>query len=621
MSNSRARRLAYYGLPMLFCLAVHFLALKMWFFKDDFAWLGLRLEVHRPADLIPVLFSPQAEGTIRTLSERLFFLVFSSVFGLNAPPFRVWALLTQFANLALLMAIARRLTGSRSAAVVAALLWTANASLALAISWSAAYNEIAFAFFVLLAFWLFLRYIDTGQRKYWIWEWVVFLLGFGALELNVVYPALAAGYALCCARPFFRKSLLLFIPSVLFTVLHFLFVPRPTDPYYVMHFDSGLAVTLWEYWVYGLGAVRIEDLQRRTLSWGLATALLASVALAVFLYRKLRRREWLALYLPGWFLVVVLPLLPLKNHVTEYYLTVPTIGLAILAGWAVASSSWPITRAAAVLLCGLYLTASIADIYSAEHYFYVRSRRMKYLIKGLESQQKIQPHKTVVLQGIDNELFWTGFCDDPFRLVGLSHTYLAPGSEQNIQRHPEWGCDVSIFFLRLDDAIPMLRHHEASVFTLQGRRLVDITQPYLDAVFPQFLDKHPEFVDIGDPAYGSRLGPTWFPPEQNYRWMPKTATVKIGGPKKAGQKLVASGFCPAALLAQGPLKVSFRADGVDLGAATLSQPDRPFQLEFPLPPELIGKALIEVEIEVSRTVHPPNDTRSLGLVFTTFNIK
>ena len=75
--SPRSRQILYYGLPMLFCLVVHWLALKIWFFGDDFAWLGLRLELHTPRDLIHVLFSPQAEGTVRTLSERLFFLVFS----------------------------------------------------------------------------------------------------------------------------------------------------------------------------------------------------------------------------------------------------------------------------------------------------------------------------------------------------------------------------------------------------------------------------------------------------------------------------------------------------------------------------------------------------------------
>src|ERR1700681_231629 len=93
--NPTYRRVAYYGVPMLFCLAVHQLALKTWFFQDDFAWLALRLDISSPSDLLQALFAPKAQGTIRTLSERLSFLTFSSLFGLNIVPFKVWTFLTQ----------------------------------------------------------------------------------------------------------------------------------------------------------------------------------------------------------------------------------------------------------------------------------------------------------------------------------------------------------------------------------------------------------------------------------------------------------------------------------------------------------------------------------------------
>jgi len=124
---------------------VHQFALKTWFFQDDFAWLGLRLGVNSSSDLLRAMFSPKAEGTVRTLSERVYFLIFPALFGLNVAPFKVWTFLTELANIALLSQIARRLTGSPLAGFLAAILWTANA----------------------------------GERKYWVWQWIVFLLGFG----------------------------------------------------------------------------------------------------------------------------------------------------------------------------------------------------------------------------------------------------------------------------------------------------------------------------------------------------------------------------------------------------------------------------------------------------------
>ncbi len=621
MPNSRSRRLAYYGLPMLFCLAVHWLALKMWFFTDDFAWLGLRLEINTPADIVHVLFSPQAQGTVRTLSERLFFLVFSIIFGIESPPFRVWVFLTQFANIYLLIRIARRLTGSAAAGFLASLLWTANAGLARAIGQSAVYNEIAFAFVILLAFHLFLRYIDTGQLKYWIWQWVVFLLGFGILELNVIYPALAAGYALCCARSYLRRTLPLFIPSILFTAVHFILVPPPTDGYYKLHFDSGIFSTFLHYWTYALGALRDGKFDWRPLWLGWTTVVLITVTLIVFLFRKLRARNWLALFLLGWFVVALLPILPLTTHFTEYYLTVPAIGLSILAAWALTSSTRTTATVVAATLTCLYFALAIGDSRMTERYFYDRSRRMKYLIKGLESQQRIQPHPTILLSGIDNDLFWTGFCDDPFRLIGISRVYLVPGSEKRIEVHPEWGCNSDRFNLSPDDAVPLLRKHEAAVFELDKKLVRDVTQSYLAAASLEFAARHPEFVDLADPTYVSHLGPTWYPAEEDFRWMPKTGTVKIGGPQEAGRVLDVNGYCPAILVAQGPVTILFRADDVEIGTATLKQPDQRFNLQFPLPPELVGRPMVQIEIEVSRTTQAPGDSRDLGMVFTTFTIK
>ena len=112
--------LAAYLLPCVVLFAVHYNALRTWFLMDDFAWLGLRLEYYTPRDLIGILFQPRAQGTVRVLSERLFFLVFSSLFGMKAGPFHYWVFATQCGSLIFASAIVRRLSGSLLAGVAAA---------------------------------------------------------------------------------------------------------------------------------------------------------------------------------------------------------------------------------------------------------------------------------------------------------------------------------------------------------------------------------------------------------------------------------------------------------------------------------------------------------------------
>ncbi|MDQ6759896.1 MAG: hypothetical protein M3Z32_08535 [Acidobacteriota bacterium] len=615
MAHSRATRLAYYGVPMLFCVAVHWIALKTWFYGDDFAWLGLRFEIHSPHDLWDVLFGVRAQGTIRTISERLYFLSFSSLFGMNAVPLRMWAFLTQFANITLVIAITRRITGSTMAGFLAPILWTATAPLAIPMHWSSAYNEICCAFFILLAFYSFLRYIETGQTKFRTLQWIAFLLGFGALELNVMYPALAALYALCCARSFLKETLFLLLPAFAFTAFHFLYVPNTHDPAYAMHFDRSILPTFWNYWSFTVAAARSIRADWRPVWLGLAFAIMVSAALLGFAALRARHRDYRGIFMAGWFVLVILPVLPLSQHRSEYYPAIPAIGLAMLGAWALASTNFR----AAYGLAALYLILSITDLHSAHAFYYARARAMKHLVRGLERASHDIAGKKVFLNGVDNDLFTSGFWDDPFRLIGIQQIYLTPGSERAIDPHPEWG-GISRWVIPLDSTLAALDKNEAVVYAVSFEGIRNITSSYHAMVSAERLLQERDTVDVGNPIYAERLGPGWYKIEQGSRWMGKSASVKLSGPKTAAEQLSVKSFCPEAVVSRGPITLSFSADGNKLGSATLRRPDT-FELRFRLPAALVGKDTIVVTAEVSRTLTPPNDPRELGMPFGTFSIR
>ena len=147
-----------------------------------------------------------AQGTIRPISERAYFMVFRELFDLDALPYRLLVLFTQFGSLILLNRIACRLTVSAAGGLLAAMLWCSNSVLFWPMSWTSAYNQILCAFTLLLALSCFIRYTETGNKKYNYWQWVVFLIAFGVLEENVVYPALAFAYAFFFARNYVRSA-------------------------------------------------------------------------------------------------------------------------------------------------------------------------------------------------------------------------------------------------------------------------------------------------------------------------------------------------------------------------------------------------------------------------------
>ena len=620
-----ARRLASAAcwiVPPLFCLWVYWLGLKTWFYQDDFAWLHLRLEIPERLSLWSALFSPMAQGTIRPWSERAFFMGFSSVFGLEALPFRLWVFLTQCGSLILLNSLTRKLSGSRLAGLLAPVLWTAHSALATPLAWTSAYNQVLSGCFLLGALYLLVRFVETGRVRYFAAQWAVFLLGLGAHEVNVVYPALAGAYTLLAARRHFFKTLPMLIPAAAYVWLHYHAAPPAVSGTYGLYLDAAMLATLWRYWQWALGPAMLEQAALLPRWVAPAGTALLSVSLLAFALWKLGRRRWTAVFPLAWFVITLAPVLPLREHLTDYYLTVPLAGLAMLGGWGLAeaaSRQWP-WRAAAALLAGIYLLSCLPQARAWTRFRFERSREVRTLVLGVGRAHQLHPGKAILLAGVSDDLFWRGVFDLPFRLVGNPEVYLTPESQATIQAHPEFG-EVSDYVLPGKVALEALDRGEVLVYQVGPARLRNATGWYREVARRLWTAEEPRWVVAGNRLFARQLGPEWGDVERGFRWMPREATVRLGGPVRPGQRLVLRGYCPAGLLAQGPARLAVYAGGQPLGAAELRQPEAHFEAAFPLPDTLVGSPLMTITLELDRTFTPPAETRRLGLVFGTFRVQ
>jgi hypothetical protein len=626
------RRAAYFLAAPMVCLIVFWRVPYIWFVNDDFAWLSLPSQVHGVRDLVDALFSPRAQGTIRFLSERLFFLVIGGLFGLHALPFRLWTLATWFADLTLASLVGARLTGSRAAGLIAAVLWTTSACIATPLSWASAYNEVLCAFFILGAFYSRLRWLEldapgfqspeSGRRAWRIAEWVFYLAGFGALEVIVVYPALIALHALCVDRKRIGNTLPFFVPAIAFTVLHFLLIPQNPGAYYNLVIDQRLPKTFLRYLAAALGPGQFDDLL--TGPWtsrGIRATAAIGLALGAFATWQLRQKKFVALFCCGWFLLLLAPVLPLPNHLEPYYATMPVLGLAWLSGWAIAAAwraGW-VTAAIAVALAALFLTASIREINLMTLFAFKRTDRFRVFIRGLEDVERLHPGAAILLQGVDNNLFQAGFQDGAFRLFGLDRVYLIGSTEQLHARADLGG--LTPFRTSPSESLELLERGQARAIDVSGPVMRDVTDQYEAVLRADPAASRHEFVDVGDPFSARLLGPTWFNIERGFRWMPKKATVTLSGPASPSARLYVTGYAPAGVFASGPVTLSFRAAGVDIGSAALQAKDERFSLEFPMPPALVGQSMIEITIEVSKVFRIAGDQRDLGVIFGTFGIR
>lgn len=583
------------------CLVLFWPGLTAWFHQDDFAWLGLGWQVGHGMPLSQALFAPLAqEGTVRVLSERLYFVHFYRLFELHALPYRMVVFATLAASLFLLASLARRLTGSRAAGVIAALLWTVNTALATPLSWSSAYNQVLCAFFVLAGLWLLLKYLDTGRTVYCIAEWLVFMLGFGASEFMIVYPAAAALLVAVLYRRLPRSVLALFLPSALFAALHLILLKPPAAGPYVMHWDARIFSTFATYWSWSLGPGQVEWFERMSAPLAVWLTVALTIPLLVFAVWQARRREFLPLALLGWYALWLAPIIALPDHVIEYYPLLGSIGLAILGSWA-AVSCWRAGKAWTVLaacLLATYAVTSVIPDWLGARWHHDQGSHAKALVQGVARAQAGHPGKIILLSGVDRELFWAGVFDNPFRLLGGGAVYLTPDTPDYWRTRPELGDLTARFKPPAQDAV---------VYDLRTNQVSTAVSA--------------EVLNVGDESATAHLGEGWYQPESTHRWMGKRASLTIPRPRAPGAILGIAGYVPAFLVASGPVRLKVSVNDAPVGATELRQADAPFSIEFPLPAALAGEGDMRVTLEVANAVRPPGDGRDLGLAVTRITVR
>jgi hypothetical protein len=599
-------------LPVLFCLWVYWHGVNAWFMQDDFAWLGLHTQVFDWPSFWDQMFTPMAQGTIRPWSERGFFLLFYRLFGADALPYHVMVFATQAANLTLLGWIVLRLTASRLAAFAAPVLWSANVALAPAMSWLADYNEILCAFFLLSAFALYLR------GRYWL-QGIVFVLGFGALELNVVYPAILLAYVATCrrTRADLMRSAPLFAISIAYYAIHARLAPVASAGPYALHMDVGMWRIFGSYWHWAF--VPATWTQREWKATSIVAAFTALVLWHVF--RELRRRNCLPIFFLLWFVITLAPLLPLRDHMTDYYLTLPAIGLAMLMAQALgANAAYPAVLAPAVALVAyLYLQVPTARGYS--RWYFDRSREVRSMVLGIRHARQLHPGKAILLTDVSPQLYNMAVAHSAFWALDIPDVYLTAESAREI---PQFGALARAADFTLPTAAGALGvlNGQIEVYSVARGVPRNVTSSYeLAAAELPSGKEFPRRVDVGVQFLGYLLGSSWYPLEGNHRWMPQRASLRMGGPRSTNEELILTGYCPAGQVSQGPLKLRVSVNGITLHETEFSKPESPFSRSFSLPPGLVGKDYVDVTLEVSRTLRAAVGARELGLAFGVFEIR
>ena len=621
---TRAQSVLWLAIPPVFLAWLYSRSFRIWFREDDFPLLGWVRQTNSFHDFLGLFYLPYAQGTIRPLSERLPFLISWNLFGEDCVPLRIFVFLTAAADMWLLAWITKRLTGSRFAGSAAAILWGASAAIITPMTWNSAYNEVQYQVFLLGALVLFIRFAETGQWRFWWAQLAIFALGFGSLENNVVYPAIAAAWAAIVADRAVRKRLLastipLFALSGAFYLVHTRLAPAPSAGIYAVHFDLRIFKTLWEYWLWSfLAPEALRSGMPRAR--GIAILAVSMSAFAAFVVWQLRGRRFRILFGLAWFLVTLSPLLLLPDRHTEYYLAGPVMGLAMVAGEGIALAwrrgwGW---RALMLVPVVFWFSAMIPSVRMATRRFVDDSKISRNLVIGVEEAHERHPNKAILLDGVSQQAYQATIFENGFPAFGMQNVYLTPGAASRIE--PEES-DHWYKGKLVDAAVAKhaLQSNEAVVFDFSAGHLKNITLPYWRYAVAHFGDVPPRRIETGNPLYGYLLGPEWQAIQGFARWMGARATLKIAGPDSAGERLVITGFCWDDMLRHGPMHLAAAADGAPLGSVEFRGPETRFEQGFMLPAALVGRPSIEITLEASPIKRM--ESREYGLMIESVEIR
>jgi hypothetical protein len=592
--------------------------LRSWFHQDDFAWLSLGGRVHSLGDLFAALFRPAAQGTVRVFSERVFFLVLERLFGMDHRPFHLVVLATQAANLALLAWITLRISGSRLAAAAAPVFWTVGPGLAVPLAWLSAYNQILCGFFLLAAFACLLQWLETNRRGWCAAQAALFVLGLGALEIMVVYPVLATAWCWLERRRVPRALWCLWIPSALFTAAHLLLIPKPAAGVYARHWDLSMLATYFQYWKMAF----VADAEMAQAARGLLPSVWVGAVSGLAVLGWILVAAWKRMVLPVfgfvWLTVVLAPVLPLRGHVSYYYLALPSIGLAwiLAAGLAEARRRGVAATAGALAVVSVFAVhAGNAHRMTAE-WRYQRGLEARHLYFALERAAELHPGRVLVLTGIGNELFWTAFFDS--RLLFRQRICLDPRMAENIHA-PEGFESYSEAICSPNEVAAAAIEGRLTAYRWAERRLIACTRLYRYRLPREWLDAPPLRIDTAGQAATRWLGSGWHQAEAGGRWTSLRVEATLAAPNRAGQELILQGYRPPEP-GTAPARITIRLDGAEAARYALAPGQAAFELRVPLPPPT-GRPFLRVELEVDRPFVAAGDARQLGLVVSRLEVR
>jgi len=305
-----------------------------YFAQDDFVLIE-RARNDFSAELSRIATAP---GQFRPLTKLIYFAAMDAVFGLRALPYHLTSLFACLVNIGLMFLLLRRLRVGDVAALVATAFFASNVAFLHIVGWVSCIQQLAAMGFMLVSIISGVDDLNRPSKRSRLVSLSALALALLSMEQAVATPVIlfTYGMTLLPGRPGVRKIATRLAPHGLIMLIYFVWVliikGVPDSGPYAMGVGENVPANFYAYtgWMYEYWLV----IQYRAPDWPYMSASHVVMVLLVA-YHIARGRPRVAVFGVVSFIVTILPVLFLANHLFYLHTYMAAIGPIVMLAAAI----------------------------------------------------------------------------------------------------------------------------------------------------------------------------------------------------------------------------------------------------------------------------------------------
>jgi tetratricopeptide (TPR) repeat protein len=333
-------------LVILLSLASYFNVFENEFVWDDHVFILNNADIRYFSNL-PLFFSEDVDGLYRPLRSLYYTFVYSLA-GKNEFLYHFNSLFLHTIISVLVFLLIYEIIAKKNVALIAALIFAVHPIHTGRVANITASFDLLGIFFMLLAFYFYVKFSKLNKNKYLLWSLLAFLIAVFSSEEAIVLPILIILYEFCFNKEKFSKLknyVPYFVVALFYLIVRFVVIgfKGRLEEYLAGNFFLTMLTMLkvYVYYIYlliapiNLTLYREAEAVSSLFDFKVIISSLILISIIFFAIKNYNKNKIL-FFSVFWFFITLIPfsnILPLQNFMAERYLYVPSIAFSLLVSY------------------------------------------------------------------------------------------------------------------------------------------------------------------------------------------------------------------------------------------------------------------------------------------------